>query len=104
MSSKAAFIADLLRKGQVVEKYKEGGNSMLPLLKSNQPVTLTPVNEETPLSIGDVVFCRVKGRYVTHKIHSLRGAQYQIGNMRGFMNGWVTRDKILGLVTHIWDK
>lgn len=104
MSSKAQFIANLLQQGQVVEKYKEGGNSMLPVLKSNQPVTLTPVTASTELAVGDIVFCRVKGRYVTHKIHAVRGPQFQIGNMRGFMNGWVTKEKIFGRVTHIWDK
>lgn len=75
---------------------------MLPLLKSNQPVT--SVVEERVLSMDDVVFCPVKGRYGTHKIPAIRGTQYQIGNMRGFMNGWVTRDGIFGKVTHIWDK
>ncbi|PLS19397.1 phage repressor protein [Bacillus sp. M6-12] len=102
--SKSSFIAQLLQNGEPVERYKEGGNSMLPILKSNQPVTLTPVKEETELKIGDIVFCRVGGRYVTHKIHSIRGKQYQIGNNRGYMNGWVTKQKIFGLVTKIWDK
>ncbi|WP_285398270.1 hypothetical protein [Lysinibacillus sp. fls2-241-R2A-57] len=42
------------------------------MLKSNQSVT--PVVEETEHSMDDVVFCRVKGRYVTHKIHAVRGS------------------------------
>ena len=52
---------------------------------------------------GDIVFCRVSGRYVTHLIHAIRGKQYQIGNNRGYMNGWVTREKIFGKVVKVWD-
>lgn len=102
--SKASFVADLLQKGETIERFKEGGNSMLPIIKSNQPVTLTPVTEETELKVRDIVFCRVGGRYVTHKIHAIKGKQYQIGNNRGFMNGWVTKQKVFGLVTKIWNK
>lgn len=102
--SKASYFAKLLKDNQTVAKYKEGGNSMLPLIKSNQPVTLVPVIETTVLKVGDIVFCRVSGRYVTHKIHAIRGEQYQIGNNRGYINGWVTKQKIFGIVTKIWDK
>lgn len=102
--SKASFIADLLQKGQTIERYKEAGNSMLPIIKSNQPVTLEPVSSETELGIGDIVFCRVKGNYYTHRISKIRGNQYQISNNHGFVNGWTSRDKIFGKVIKIWDK
>lgn len=102
--SKAGFIADLLKQGKTVERYKEAGNSMLPILKSNQPVTLEPITKSTVLNVGDIVFCRVKGNYYTHKISSIRGEQYQIANNRGHINGWVKRDKIFGKVIKIWDK
>lgn len=101
--SKGQMVADILSSGEPIERHKEGGNSMLPLIKSNQPVTLTPC-KDIELKVNDIVFCKVKGRFVTHKILKIRNKQYQIGNNRGYVNGWISKDKIYGLVTKIWDK
>lgn len=76
---------------------------MLPLIKSNQPVTLEPVTKDTTLSIDDIVFCKVKGNYYTHLISAIRGDRYRISNNRGHVNGWVARNKIFGKVVKIWD-
>ena len=102
--SKASFIAKLLQEGQRIERYKEAGNSMLPIIKSNQPVTLEPITEEIELCKNDIVFCRVRGNYYTHKISKIKGKQYQISNNHGFVNGWISKDKIFGKVVKIWDK
>ncbi|AEO93357.1 repressor protein [Bacillus phage G] len=102
--SKASMIAKMLQEGKTIERYKEAGNSMLPILKSKQPVTLEPVTIDIVLKENDIVFCRVKGNYYTHKITGIRNNQYQISNNRGFVNGWISRDKIFGKVTKIWDK
>ncbi|WP_086347509.1 phage repressor protein [Candidatus Enterococcus clewellii] len=104
--SKASFIASLLQQGRFVEKYKEAGNSMLPLLKSNQPVSLEPITEISELAVKDIVFCKVKGNYYTHLISAIRTrnnqVEYQISNNHGFVNGWVKRKNILGKVVKIW--
>ncbi|MCB5950473.1 hypothetical protein LI951_00165 [Enterococcus sp. BWT-B8] len=104
--SKASYFASLLQQGKTVEKYKEVGNSMLPILKSNQPVTLIPVTEETVLRVNDIVFCKVKGNYYTHLIAAIRTrnsqVEYQIANNHGFINGWVKNKNIFGKVTKIW--
>lgn len=102
--SKASMIAKLLQEGQRIERYKEAGNSMLPIIKSNQPVTLEPVTENMELKKNDIVFCRVRGNYYTHKISKIKGKQYQISNNHGYVNGWISKDKIFGKVVHIWDK
>lgn len=102
--SKASMIAQMLQKGRVIERYKEAGNSMLPIIKSRQPVTLEPVTKDTTLEEGDIVFCKVKSNYYTHKISGIKENQYQISNNKGFVNGWVTREKIFGKVIKIWDK
>lgn len=102
--SKASMIAQMLQEGNTIERYKEAGNSMLPILKSKQPVTLEPVTTDTNLEEDDIVFCRVKGNYYTHKISGVRNGQYQISNNRGYVNGWISKDKIFGIVTKIWDK
>lgn len=100
--SKASYIASQLQDGKRIEKYKEAGNSMLPKLKGNQPVTLEPVNAQTELKVGNIVFCKVKGNYYTHLISKIKGNPYQISNNHGYVNGWVTRNKIFGKVIKIW--
>ncbi|MBP1045659.1 phage repressor protein [Enterococcus sp. BWM-S5] len=104
--SKASFIASLLQQGKFVEKYKEAGNSMLPILKSNQPVSLDPITDATDLKVKDIVFCKVKGNYYTHLISAIRTRnsqiEYQISNNHGFINGWVKRKNIFGKVVKIW--
>lgn len=104
--SKASYIASLLQQGTYVEKYKEAGNSMLPLLKSNQAVSLAPISSETELTVKDIVFCKVKGNYYTHLITAIRKRkdriEYQISNNHGHVNGWIKRSNIFGKVVKIW--
>lgn len=95
-------VVEILRSGKTIERYKEAGNSMLPILKSNQPVTLEPVGDRS-LAVGDIVFCKVAGSFCTHKITKIRGKQYQISNNHHFVNGWVSKNSIYGIVTKIWD-
>lgn len=102
--SKASFIAGLLQNGETIHRHKEAGNSMLPIIKSNQPVTLEPVKENTKLEINDIVFCKVKGNYYTHKITGIKENRYQISNNHGFVNGWINQRNIFGKVVKIWDK
>lgn len=102
--SKASMTAQILKEGKTIERHKEAGNSMLPIIKSRQPVTLVPVTKDTILKVDDIVFCKVKGNYYTHKISGIKEDQYQISNNKGFVNGWVNREKIFGKVTKIWDK
>ena len=104
--SKASYFASLLQQGTPIERYKEAGNSMLPLLKSNQPVSLAPVTEDMALRVGDIVFCKVKGNYYTHLITAIRTkndqTEYQISNNHGYVNGWVKKKNIFGKVIKIW--
>lgn len=93
-------VVEILRSGKNVERYKEAGNSMLPILKPNQPVTLEPIGDRE-LKVGDIVFCKVNGCFYTHKISKIRGRQYQISNNHHFVNGWVSRNSIYGIVTKI---
>jgi hypothetical protein len=90
--------AELLQSGKTIIS-KEPGNSMLPIIKSREPVDLTPctVDQVDP---GDIVYFKVKGRFYTHivrAIDSKRGCL--IVNAKGHVNGW-TRN-IYGKVTKI---
>lgn len=104
--SKASYIAELLKQGKTIEKYKEGGNSMLPIIKSNQPVTLEPIENHNNLKVKDIVFCKVKGNYYTHLISGIRNRngniEYQISNNKGSVNGWIKKNNIFGKVIKIW--
>jgi len=82
---------------QAIEKLKLGesvtitprGNSMLPRVKSGQSVVVNPI---PPLpQVGDVVLCKVNGRQYLHLVKAIRGAQYQIANNRGHINGWTSQ-------------
>lgn len=67
---------------------KEPGNSMLPIIKSRQPVKLEPVTWET-VEVGDAVYCKVHGRCYTHLVKAKdpnKGCL--IGNNKGNLNGW----------------
>lgn len=67
---------------------KEPGNSMLPILKSKQPVRLAPISWED-CEIGDIVFCRVRGNVFTHLVKGKSNTRgLLIGNNHGRINGW----------------
>ena len=79
--------AELALKG--TGTMKAFGSSMLPILKSGSKLTFITA---TQYAIGDIVFCKVKGRYIdAHKIikkDSRKG--WLIANNHGFENGWTT--------------
>ena len=68
-------------------KMKAFGSSMLPILKSGTQLTFERAAE---YKIGDIVFCKVKGRYIdAHKIIKTDlGKGFLIANNHGFENGW----------------
>ncbi|HYG51886.1 MAG TPA: S24 family peptidase, partial [Flavobacteriales bacterium] len=61
--------------------------SMLPILKSGSLLTFT--KSET-YEIGDIVFCKVKGRFIdAHKIIKTDpNKRFLIANNHGWENGW----------------
>jgi hypothetical protein len=78
---------------------REPGNSMTPIIKSRQPVKIKPCMW-TDVKIGDIVFCKVRGRFYTHLVigkNDIRGCL--IGNNHGKTNGWTKN--IYGVVTKI---
>lgn len=78
---------------------KESGNSMLPLIKSKQPVRLRPCKWED-VKTDDIVYCKVKGNLYTHLVKgtdALKGCL--IGNNKGGINGWTKQ--VYGKVVEI---
>jgi len=90
----------LLQEGKTFET-SEKGNSMTPLIKSNQKHILAPITLEE-VKIGDIVFCKVKGSYYTHLVtakNDIKGVQ--ISNNHGYVNGWTKN--VFGKVIKIID-
>jgi SOS-response transcriptional repressor LexA len=70
-----------------IGKLKAFGNSMLPILKNGSLLTFV---KEEDYAIGDIVFCKVKGRYIdAHKVAKKdTNKGFLIANNHGFENGW----------------
>jgi hypothetical protein len=78
---------DKLAKGETFTT-KEKGNSMVPLIKSNQEHILEPATWES-VDVGDIVYCKCKGNYYTHLVKAKNEKKgCQIGNNKGGINGW----------------
>lgn len=73
---------------------KCGGNSMTPKIKSKEQITI--IKDFDDLKKGDIVFCKVNGRFFIHLITAIKGNKYQISNNHGHVNGWT--NKIYGKV------
>ena len=89
-----------LAKGETVS-FRPHGNSMVPIIRSGQLVTLAPVTDPSSVSVGDAVFCRVNGRLMLHKVTALRDGRAQISNNHGHVNGWTGLEKVYGRVVSV---
>jgi len=65
----------------------EKGNSMTPRIKSGQEHKLSPATIDD-VSVGDIVYCKVKGNFYTHIVKAKGEKGCLIGNNRGGINGW----------------
>lgn len=82
-----------LQSGETVQ-FRPRGHSMRGKIESGQLCTIVPPTDE--LQVGDIVLCKVSGRQYLHLIEAIQGDRYQIGNNRGRINGWVSRNGIYG--------
>ena len=87
--NKNLHIRNELMDGKQVT-YKACGNSMTPIIKSGQKVTLKPIKLSN-VKKGDAVFCKVKGNFFIHLVTAVRKDQVQISNNHGHVNGWTSQ-------------
>lgn len=87
-----------LQKGEQVQ-YRPKGNSMQPKINSGELVTVSP--DLSDLDKGDIVLCKVSGKYFTHLVSAIKGEQFQISNNKGHVNGWITKNGIFGRVINV---
>ena len=88
-----------LQAGETVS-FRPRGDSMAPKIQSGQLCTVEPV-DQTDVKVGDIVLCRVRGAEYLHLVKAVEGQRYQIGNNRGYINGWVGRHSIFGRLVQV---
>src|SRR5438045_3665800 len=88
-----------LQEGKTVQ-IRPRGDSMTGKVNSGDLVTVEPATDRD-LQVGDIVLCKVRGNEFLHLIKAIKGNQYQIGNNRGGINGWITARNIFGIATKI---
>lgn len=93
-----ALIKKLQRDEAVT--FKPRGNSMEPLVKSGQKCLVIPFNANK-FKVGDIVLCKVKGSEYLHLIKAIRKGQFQIGNNKGGINGWISSNSIYGKLIRV---
>ncbi|WP_431676645.1 S26 family signal peptidase [Kitasatospora sp. KL5] len=90
-------VAARVAGGATVE-FRPSGSSMVPLIRSRQPVVVAPV-DPSKLAVGDIVLARVAGTVYLHLVSSVDPARkrVQISNNRGRINGWTNHDRVFGI-------
>jgi hypothetical protein len=83
-----------LQRGETVQ-FRPRGNSMSGKIDSGQLCTVVPVDPAN-LEVGDIVLCKVNGRQYLHLVKAIQGSRFQIGNNRGRINGWISRNGVYG--------
>jgi hypothetical protein len=101
MSWATPYIARLTN-GETVQ-FRPRGSSMKGRIESGQLCTVVPIDDEAKLAVDDIVLCRVRGAQYLHLIKAIRSGQFQIGNNRGGVNGWITANAIYGRLTAVSD-
>jgi len=73
---------------------------MRPKIESGQLCTVEPVDPED-VRIGDIVLCKVRRSEYLHLVKAIRDCQFQIGNNRGGVNGWIGPNAVFGRLTKV---
>lgn len=53
------------------------------------------------IQIGDIVFARVRRRYLVHLVKDICAAEFLIADSRGHVDGWTPRERIYGVVVEV---
>jgi hypothetical protein len=89
-----AHIQQLLQGNTV--RFRPRGNSMQGKIESGQLCTVVPLRPNDSIEVGEIVLCKVRGAEYLHLVKAIRGQQFQIGNNRGGINGWISVRSIYG--------
>lgn len=83
-------------------------------IADGQLVTVSPLTDRDDkpehaqlqtLESGDIVLCKVNGRYLVHLISAIKNRypkqRFQISNNKGHVNGWISANGIFGKVVRV---
>ena len=90
----ASRYIEKLRAGETIS-FRPHGHSMTGRIESGQLCTVVPIDPAV-LEVGDIVLCKVAGSEYLHIVKAIQDGRYQIGNNRGFINGWIGSEYIYG--------
>jgi hypothetical protein len=91
-----------LKRGETVT-FRPRGGSMAGRIESGQLCTVEPVADHAMLRVDDIVLCKVHGAEYLHLIKAIQGQRFQIGNNKGYINGWIGPNSIFGRCVKIED-
>lgn len=92
-------IIEKLQRGETVA-FREGGQSMTPIIKSKELTTVGPVDPKD-VKVGDIVLAKVNGTVYLHKVTAIKGGRYQISNNHNHVNGWCGPNHIYGRLLRV---
>lgn len=84
-----------LQTGETVT-FRSRGSSMKGKIDDGDLVEVAPLSRDP--KVGDIVLCQVRGNQYLHKVTAVDGSRYQIGNNRGYINGWIGKLAIYGIL------
>lgn len=97
----ADFAINQLRLGNSITMNPRG-HSMTGRINDGDFVTIRPLKNNEKIEENSIVLVRVKGLAYLHLIKQVvinpKEEAYLIGNNKGGINGWVTRDDIYGIL------
>ena len=69
-------------------------------IESGQLITVAPAVH--PVAVGSIVLCKVNGSQYLHLVIAVGSDErYQIGNNKGYVNGWCAATNVYGIVTAV---
>lgn len=88
----ATHYIEKLKQGETIQ-FRPHGHSMTGKVNNGQLCTVEPAKD---LAVGDIVLCKVRSNQYLHLIKAIQGDRFQIGNNKGYINGWIGRSSIFG--------
>jgi len=84
-----------LKCGETVS-FRPRGGSMTGRIESGQLCTVEPIADVATLQVDEIVLCRVHGAEYLHLIKAIAHGRFQIGNNKGYVNGWIGPNDLFG--------
>ena len=89
-----------LKQGETVS-FRPRGVSKTGRIESGQLCTVEPVTDHATLQVDDIVLCKVHGAEYLHLVKAVQtrsdqDRRFQIGNTKGYINGWIGPNSIFG--------